>query len=195
MDSRQRIIDTARDKFHGRSYADVGVKEICDSAGVQKGSFYHHFESKRDLALAVIDDFVHEWTTNIVNSAFDPAIPPMQRFDRLREAIYEWQMQAQVEDGTMPGCPFGNLALEVSTQEDLVRNKLQQVFGLIQSRLRATLDEAVGRGEIAPLDSEQTALAMIAMLEGIMLVAKTHNDPELIRSLGVAVKVVRIELK
>ncbi|MEW8500635.1 MAG: helix-turn-helix domain-containing protein, partial [Candidatus Thiodiazotropha taylori] len=56
MDTKERILATARELFHGRSYADVGIKEICSMANVQKGSFYHFFQSKQDLAMAVIDD-------------------------------------------------------------------------------------------------------------------------------------------
>ena len=39
-DTKTRILRTARELFHARSYADVGIKEICDMAKVQKGSFY-----------------------------------------------------------------------------------------------------------------------------------------------------------
>lgn len=55
-DTRDRILATARELFHGRSYADEGVKEICDIAKVQKGSFYHFYPYKQNLAMAVIDD-------------------------------------------------------------------------------------------------------------------------------------------
>jgi len=44
-DTRQRLLDSARELLYSRSYGNVGVKEICDMAGVQKGSFYH-FSSK-----------------------------------------------------------------------------------------------------------------------------------------------------
>ena len=70
-DTRQRIIDVAKSRFHSRSYADVGVKEICDNARVQRGSFYHFFPSKRDLILAVIEEFAEEWATGFVAEAFD----------------------------------------------------------------------------------------------------------------------------
>ena len=56
-DSRQRILDAASVLFHTRSYDAVGVALVCDQAGVSKGSFFHFFGSKRDLALAVMDQF------------------------------------------------------------------------------------------------------------------------------------------
>ena len=55
--ARERLIESASELWHSRSYADVGVNEICEHAGVRKGSFYHFFASKQDLALAVIDSF------------------------------------------------------------------------------------------------------------------------------------------
>jgi TetR/AcrR family transcriptional repressor of nem operon len=62
-------------------------------------------------------------------------------------------------------------------------------------RFRNALEEAVATGAIAPLDAEATATAMLAYLEGVILLAKTRNDPEVILRLGPAIKTLRIELK
>jgi len=56
------------------------------------------------------------------------------------------------------------------------------------------LDESVESGHIVPLDTEATAQAMLAFLEGVILLAKTRNDPEVVRVLGPAIKSLRIEL-
>lgn len=192
-DTRQRIIDVAKSRFHSRSYADVGVKEICDNARVQRGSFYHFFPSKRDLILAVIEEFAEEWATGFVAEAFDPALPPMERIDYLIDAAYFWQKSVKSVHGRMPGCLFGNLALEVSTKDDILRAKLMAVFDKAQQRIRETLDEAVADGTIEPLDSDNTAEAMLAYLEGMILLAKAHNDPEVLYRLGPAIKTIRIE--
>ena len=90
-DTRSRILDTAREMFHGRSYADVGIQEICDGARVQKGSFYHFFPSKRDLALAVIDNMADEWAHGFVAESFDLNLPPVERLDYMIDAAYYWQ--------------------------------------------------------------------------------------------------------
>ena len=94
----------------------------------------------------------------------------------------------------MRGCLFGNLALEVSTREEVLRAKLMAVFNRTKNKFRDTLDEAVASGALAPLDTEHTASAMLAYLEGVILLAKTQNDPEVIRVLGPAIKSLRIEL-
>jgi len=194
MDTKARILHVARDLFHGRSYADVGIKEICDLAKVQKGSFYHFFPSKQDLAMAVIDDMADDWAHGFVAEAFDRDLPPLERLDYLIDAAYYWQKAAKDLEGRMPGCLFGNLALEVSTRDEVLRAKLNAVFAKASTRFRETLDEAIEKGLIAPLDAEATAQAMLAYLEGMILLAKTRNDPEVIRELGPAIKTLRIEL-
>lgn len=195
--TRDRIIEVAKQRFHSRSYADVGIKEICDAAEIQKGSFYHFFPSKRDLVLTVIEEFSTDWASGFIAEAFDPALPPMERFDFLVDAAYFWQKSSQTKDadGRMPGCLFGNLALEVSTRDEVLRARLSSFFRLARDRFRETLEESIARGDIAALDTTNTAEAMLAYLEGVILLAKNQNDPELIYRLGPALKTLRIELK
>lgn len=193
--TRERILATARHLFHGRSYADVGVKEICDAAEVPKGSFYHFFPSKRDLALAVIEDMADDWARGFVSEAFDPSLPPLERLDYMVDAAYYWQKAAKDIEGRVRGCLFGNLALEVSTREEVLRAKLMAVFNTTKEKFRDTLEQAVAAGALAPLDTDRTASAMLAYLEGVIMLAKTENDPEVVRVLGPAVKTLRIELQ
>jgi TetR/AcrR family transcriptional repressor of nem operon len=194
-DTKSRILSTARELFHGRSYADVGIKEICDIAKVQKGSFYHFFGSKQDLAMAVIDDMADDWAHGFIAEAFDQNLPPMERLDYMIDAAYYWQKAAKDLEGRMPGCLFGNLALEVSTRDEVIRARINAVFNNASSNFHQTLNEAIEKGDIAPLDSELTAQAMLAYLEGIILLAKSRNDPDVVLNLGPAIKTIRIELK
>ena len=192
-DTRQRILSTARELFHANNYADIGIKQICDAAQVQKGSFYHFFPSKRDLALAVIEDMAEDWAHGFVHEAFDQALPPMERLDYLIDAAYYWQKAAKDIEGRMPGCLFGNLVLEISTRDDVLRAKLSAVFDKTKQRFEETLQQAVQNGAIAPLDTDLTAQAMLSYLEGMILLAKSRNEPELIQRLGPAIKGIRIE--
>jgi len=67
------------------------------------------------------------------------------------------------------------------------------VFDKASSRFHETLDEAVELGLIPPLDTSVTAQGMLAFLEGVILLAKARNDPEVVRTLGPAIKTLRIE--
>ena len=191
-DTRQRIIESARDLIYSRSYAEVGVAAICDSAGVKKGSFYHFFPSKRELTLAVIDEFLVEFKQRIFVEAFDPALSPMNRIRKLAQLAYRFQKEVAEETGQTLGCPFGNIAGEMSTQDEVMRLKVETIFAQMEALFRDTLTEAVTLGEIDAIDISATASAMVAYTEGLMLMAKTRNDPEIIRNLMPAIVDIRI---
>ncbi len=161
----------------------MGIQEICKQAGVQKGSFYHFFPSKRDLTLAVLDHF-HEFSRAHMLEAFAPEIPPLERFGRHMQMAYEGQKKFKEDTGCMPGCPFSNLASELSTQDEVIRTKLDGIFRDMIKPVEQALTEAISAGDIPATDVTATAEGMFAYLEGIVLLAKTRNDPELILKLG-----------
>jgi TetR/AcrR family transcriptional repressor of nem operon len=183
-DTRQRIITAAQELIYTRSYNEVGVQEICDHANVKKGSFYHFFPSKRDLALAVLDQsqtFMHE---TIINKSFLDDIPPLARIERFFTTIYEFHKQVKENTGSVFGCPFGNFGSEMSTQDEDIRSKVDNILSTSERPFEKALAEAVERGDLPAIDTAATARAIFAYVEGIMLYAKTCNDPELIRELG-----------
>ena len=186
-DTRQRLVDSARDLITSRSYGDVGVQEICEHAGVRKGSFYHFFASKRELTLAAIDDSLVVYKEQLLAAAFAPDLAPMARFYRLVEMVHVYQKDAWKATGALPGCPFGNLASEMSTQDEVMRARLAVIFGLLREPFERNLEAAVDAGELPTIDIRATAESMLAYMEGVMLMAKTQNDPELLLRLGPAV--------
>ena len=191
-DTRQRIVATARDLIHARSYTDVGVAEICERAGVRKGSFYHFFPSKKDLTLAVLDLKLAESKEKLLDRAFDPAIPPMQRFDRLAELSYELHKERAALAGHVLGCPVGNLATELATQDEEIRAATGRAFARLQALMCSTLEEAQAAGDLPGADIDATAQAMVAYFEGVLMLAKTHNDLEIIRRLMPALRDIRV---
>jgi len=183
-DTRQRIIDAAHELIYARSYSDVGVQQICDNAGVKKGSFYHFFPSKRDLTLAVLEQLQAYFRDTILNRSFAADIPPLQRIERFFSHIYEFQKQTKAATGHILGCPFGNLGCEMSTQDEVLRTKVETIFRASEQPFEQALQEAVTRGDLPAIDTGVTAQAIFAYVEGILMVAKTRNDPEVIRDLG-----------
>lgn len=191
-DTYNRILQAARELIHSRSYADVGVAAICDQAQVKKGSFYHFFPSKQELTLAVLDNYYADMKENLLDQAFRRELPPMARLQRLVELTYEFQARSKQATGHVPGCPFGNLASELATQDEVIRQKLDALFEKLQTATHETLEEAVANGDIPPIDVDATARAIFAYFEGVTLLAKTHNDPELLRQLLPAMTQIRI---
>jgi TetR/AcrR family transcriptional repressor of nem operon len=177
--ARERLIDSACQLVHTRSYAATSVEDLCAAAGVHKGSFYHFFASKHELMLAAID---RQWASaraEILEPAFAPDAPPPQRFARF------FQLAADRQRGeVVRGCPFGNLAAEVGTLEASIRERVAEVFGGYLGYFEAALHDASTAGMLAPADVKPTAAAVLACFQGALLLAKTHNDPGLIEHVG-----------
>ncbi|HAJ91543.1 MAG TPA: TetR/AcrR family transcriptional regulator [Gammaproteobacteria bacterium] len=183
-DTRQRIISAAQELIYTRSYNEVGVQEICNRAEVKKGSFYHFFPSKRDLALAVLDQSQAVMYETIINRAFVDDIPPLARIERFFTIVYDFHKQVKKDTGYVFGCPFGNLGCEMSTRDEDIRCKVDDILRTSEKPFEKALSEAVTRGDLPATDAAATARAIFAYVEGIMVYAKTRNDPELIRELG-----------
>ena len=182
--AKEKLLGSALALMYARSYGDVGVQEICEHAGVKKGSFYHFFPSKRDLTLAAID---HQWTgvrQELVKEVLAGTNSPLKRVERCLELFYETQCGVKAQTGHVMGCPFGNLAIELSTQDEYIRKKIESIFQELAGYLERTLEDAVAVGEAPKQDVHTTAQALVAFIQGVLLLAKSQNDPEVIDRLG-----------
>ncbi|BEL06590.1 hypothetical protein Q0Z83_047810 [Actinoplanes sichuanensis] len=157
-DSKTRILAAAQELIELRGYSQIGVAEICTTAGVPKGSFYYFFASKDALALAVIDT---QWESQRADweRILGSDDPPIDRLRRLTEVIV-----SSLTAEPIAGCLYGNLALELSNERtETIRGRLREVFD-------AQVDM------IAQLTGPDTARAVVAQIEGQIMFAKLYND-------------------
>jgi AcrR family transcriptional regulator len=66
--TRAAIVGSARRLFAERGYAQTGLDEVVQSAGVTRGALYHHFETKADLFAAVVDLVDDELLRNVLGA-------------------------------------------------------------------------------------------------------------------------------
>lgn len=176
-DARAKILTAAQSLIELRGYSALGVAEICRTAGVPKGSFYYFFESKEALALAVIDEHwagqKAAWTL-VLNSDAEP----LQRLRRLFEETEAGQRAGQQSCGTVSGCLFGNLTLEMSNQTEIIRARLQEIFEAQVEMVDSVISEALVRRQVTVTDTREAAQAVVAQLEGQVLFAKLYNNTQ-----------------
>ena len=183
--AKERLIDTAVGLIRARGYASVSVDDLCRHAGVRKGSFYHFFPSKRDLALAALDAWWETTRSEILEPAFRLEVAPLRRIERAFERATAQQARNEERTGRFQGCPFGNLAMELSSQDEVIREKLEAAFGRFAGYFEAALAEGVKSGDIhASTNVRETAQALLSYLYGIILMAKTANSARLMASLS-----------
>jgi len=86
-DAKQRLLQATIDLIWQNSYGAVTVDNICERAGVKKGSFYYFFPSKTDLVVAALDT---HWQNlkPILDDTFSPQVPPLDRFRKYFEILY-----------------------------------------------------------------------------------------------------------
>jgi TetR/AcrR family transcriptional repressor of nem operon len=177
--ARQRLIEGARQLIHASSYAAVSVDALCTAAGVRKGSFYHFFPSKRDLALAALDEQWARAQRTILEPAFAADLPPLERLARFFRAVADHQRGSVVR-----GCPFGNLAVEVATQDDVIRERVREIFAGYRTYFEVALADAAEEGSVSATSVTASAEALVAYFQGALLLAKTHNDAGVIERLA-----------
>jgi TetR/AcrR family transcriptional repressor of nem operon len=119
-------------------------------------------------------------------SAFKADVPPLERIGRFFSIAAQTSARTKATKGHVLGCPFGNIAAEVANTEPALRRRADQAFCAIAAIVRAALEEARSRGDLrANVNLKESADALVAYFEGLVLLAKTRNDPGLIDRLGV----------
>ncbi len=192
--TQQRIIDSAFELIYAQSYAEVGVAAICEKAGVKKGSFYHFYKSKQELAIAVLEEKFIQQKSSILDTTFTGEHAALDEIALFLEKIYQIQSTLKETTGHVLGCPYGNIAIELSSQDEPIRKKVDHIFSRSIHSIRDCLQRGAdeNQSDLHGIDVTATADAMFAYLEGIILMAKTQNNADAIKKLAPAILNIRI---
>jgi len=188
-EAKEKLINSAINLIGQKSYTSVGVQELCDHAGVKKGSFYHFFDSKKELTIISLGKMWECYKENCLMPLVQSDLSLEEKFNSLLNTSYEMSVSSKECCGCLTGCPFGNLALELSTQEEDIRLVIEDIFRDWISSLEEILKKSVQRGELPEnVNIHATAQSIVAYIEGLALISKTFNDPEIVKNLGCVVK-------
>jgi TetR/AcrR family transcriptional regulator, transcriptional repressor for nem operon len=174
MQTRDRIVRSAAKLFLTRSYQSVGVGDLCAAADVRKGSFYHFFPSKAELAKAVVDLHAGELERRM---AAGGERAPAARLIAIADAVTLIQTGFEKRFGRIVGCPFGNLAAELSTTDDELRAHLAGVFARWQRTLATACRDAADAGALRGGRSGPARRQILAQIQGLILLAKVCGGP------------------
>jgi TetR/AcrR family transcriptional repressor of nem operon len=178
---KERLTDAAMDLIWGNSYGGTSVDAICERAGAKKGSFYYFFKSKSELAAAALEA---DWAKRKVemDSIFSPTIPPLERFDRYFDYVHDRLAERQTECGSVLGCPLLSIGSEVSTQDQVLRNTVDQILDRKINYFESAIRDAHSQGLIVAPDAKAKARALFACYQGTLTQARIQNDVELLRN-------------
>ncbi|MDH5232652.1 MAG: TetR/AcrR family transcriptional regulator [Gammaproteobacteria bacterium] len=173
--TRENIVQNAMQLFHRNGFDAVGVNEICQAAGVAKGSFYHFFSTKLDLALAVAETWWY--MDQQLRQTWDLDFDPLTRVRMTLNFRCAFSRQVKQETGFVLGCPFGRLVIELGNKSEALRQKVAEVFDDNYEWLRKSLTEAVEMGQLeADYDVDGAANQILNTIQGIGVIGKVYND-------------------
>jgi TetR/AcrR family transcriptional repressor of nem operon len=175
-------VDAAALLVHARGYNDVGVKEVCEAANANKGSFYHFFDSKEALMAAVLAQHRDRLRT------FRDALPANARGVEQLSMMYDaatFGVLTQFEQtGHVQGCPIGSVGVEVATQSEAIRHEVAEALDEMTSTIEELATQAVAEGDLdRSTDPKALSQRLLAYVQGATLLAKSKNDPSVMQEL------------
>lgn len=173
MSTRERILETAARLFHEQGYHATGVATILREAEVNSGSLYHHFASKEDLLLGVLERYTELLEPVVLAQAASRTDDPIERIF----ALLAWYREGLESTGCAMGCPIGNLALEMADDHPEVRELVDRNFRGWSAGIRTWL-EAAGDRLPSGTDLDGLACFVLTVMEGGIMQARARKSLE-----------------
>lgn len=173
QNTKAELLKAGTDIMMVKGYSNTGIAEVLKSVGVPKGSFYYYFESKEDFALEIIADFDEHYREEVLCVLRDQSMSPLSRLKKYCKNSKEKLREKQCSRG----CLIGNLCQEMSSQSDVLRERLYQVMAKWRDIFAACIEEGQIQGEIGK-DFEASDLAefFLSGWEGAVMRAKTTQN-------------------
>ncbi len=173
QDSKARMLDAAVQVIRTKGYGATTVDDVCAASGVTKGSFFHHFKSKEDMAL----EAVAHWNT-MTGGLFRSA-PYHQMTDPRDRVLGYIDFRKAILRGEPPEftCLLGTMVQETFETWPRIRDACND--GITSHARTVAMDIALAKARYAPdaaWDPEALALFMQATLQGAFILAKAQGS-------------------
>jgi len=171
---RTALIDAMRRVALAKGYPGTTVDEICELAGVTKGSFYHHFDGKEDLGVAALEAYFSDVAAAFGDGKWTEVEDPVDRL----QAFIDHAAVVCTGPVMISGCLIGSFSLDMAESSPDLRVRLSTMFAALRDVVAGLVaDAARARGR--QLDAAQFGDQFLAVLEGCIVLSKAHADPAL----------------
>jgi len=175
-DSKKKILGAALQVIRAKGYSATRVEDVCEAAGLTKGSFFHHFKSKEDLAVEAAA-FWDVLTSGLFVTAPYHSLP--RAIDRLLGYV---DFRKALLLGNLPEftCLVGTMVQEVYETYPAIRDACERSISGHAATLEADIAEAVrDSGVSAEWTAQSLALHTQAVIQGAFILAKAKGGPEI----------------
>jgi TetR/AcrR family transcriptional repressor of nem operon len=172
-DARTKLLNAAIEVVRAQGYAATSVDELCKKAGVTKGAFFHHFESKDALAVAAANHWSETTGALFAQAPYHTPEDPLDRvlaYIDFRRAL----LKGKPAEFT---CFAGTTVQEAFASSDDIRTACKaSIFGHAET-LVADISEAMRRRKVkGDWTAQSLALHTQAVLQGAFILAKASGD-------------------
>jgi TetR/AcrR family transcriptional repressor of nem operon len=170
-DSRGRLVDSALYLFWKQGYQATPVSDILAHAGVNAGSLYYFFKTKRALLRAVLERYLATLDAIVIGPVAERTPDPIERIF----GVLAFYRQNLVATQCTYGCPIGRLALEIADDDAEVRALVAANFTAWTAAIESWIRKA-RRRLVAGADPAALAQFVLTIMEGAVIQARTHRD-------------------
>lgn len=166
--TRKNLIDSTFDEIYQKGYQGASLTTILKNAKVHKGSMYHFFENKKEMALVSIKEKIYERF--------------VQRYSSIiaLESGYLEAFIKSIKDTTNrdfnKGCPIANIVQEMSNIDEDFKVLMEEIYQTFRKNIKDILDLAIKKDEMKECDTTKLALYIASTIEGAILSAKASGN-------------------
>jgi len=178
-DAKERLMKAVSELIWTGSYGSTTIDQICDAAGVKKGSFYYFFDSKADVAVAALDS---EWKARRpeLDAIFSPTIPPLERLRKYCEFGYQFQ-RTLVRSAAVCWVVRCSRWVRKSARRKIFCRKNPGDAGSKRKYLESAIRDAHAAGLVQAPDCCSKARTLFSYYQGVLTEARINNNLEILR--------------
>lgn len=170
MSTKRELINAARDLLWEVGYEAMSPSLVLERSGAGKGSFYHHFTGKENLAHTAIVEIQHD-LHNMTRTILQESGSPMERI----RTFLLLKRQA------LMGCRLGRLINEHSVVESSLLEPITEYFKSTQRLIETVLQQAQEVGELKhSADTKALSLLILTTIQGGFVLSKATRDEEIL---------------
>ncbi len=179
---RHRVLQAGRELFLLQGFAATTVDAICEHAGVTKGTFFYHFESKELMAEQLLERFIEQLIAPMA-FARDPktTADPVRRLNQMLGSFTRTYSR-----GPVLGCLIGVFVNELGCVNERFRRRCQRALETMRNAFRRELAAAqfYRGGASEEFDAEAQAEVILASLQGAVVLARARQDAAILETVA-----------
>ena len=159
--SKNRIMDAALQVFVSKGYSDTRMDDIVEMSGLSKGAIYHHYKSKKDLFISLIE----HWENFSFPNIFDKDLDKISSADALRAIVNDIVITFKKNKHVfLAELEFWSLA----NHDEDVRLKTKSLYVKLLNLFKNIIVKGIDRGEFKNIDKNIGSLSFMTSIQGVI---------------------------